>query len=143
MDKMSGEEALPPAGGVTGLVPKPAIAPAGNPITDKLTGELKLSREVTITVVVPEEPCTIDRVAGETEMEKSAAAGLNCVAYRTAGSKPNIMNNPATTTLKRRRPSTGLKNLKFDLRGMSLCISSFLLPNEWGALSLWGLRLWP
>jgi len=111
MGRMSGEEALPPAGGVTGLVPKPAIAPAGGPVTDKLTGELKLSKEATITVVVPEEPCAIDRVPGETEMEKSAAASLNWVAFTPVGSRPNVTNNTARTTPKRRRPSTGLMNL--------------------------------
>ena len=51
-----GDEALPPSGGVTGFVPKPATAPLGNPETPKFTGELKLTIELTITVVVPVEP---------------------------------------------------------------------------------------
>jgi hypothetical protein len=37
-----GDAALPPSGGVTGLVAKPTIAPLGKPETDKVTGELKL-----------------------------------------------------------------------------------------------------
>ncbi len=55
-ETMSGEEALPPGGGVTGFVPNPAIAPLGNPATPKLTGVLKLTSESTITVVVAAEP---------------------------------------------------------------------------------------
>jgi hypothetical protein len=51
-----GDEAVPPSGGVTGFVPKPATAPLGNPETPKFTGELKLSNELTMTVVVPAEP---------------------------------------------------------------------------------------
>jgi len=53
---MRGEDVLPPIGGVSGFVPKAATTPAGNPETVRFTGELKLIRELTITVVVPDEP---------------------------------------------------------------------------------------
>jgi hypothetical protein len=59
---------------VTGFVPNPAIAPLGKPETLKVTGELKLSIESMITVVVPEEPCATFKVEGEVEIEKSLTA---------------------------------------------------------------------
>lgn len=71
---ISGDEALPPGEGVTGFVPNPATAPLGNPATPKLTGELKLSIDSTITVVVAAVPCGTFNVDGKTEIEKSLVA---------------------------------------------------------------------
>lgn len=55
-EMMRGDEALPPIVGVIGFEPNPATTPLGNPDTLRLTGELKLIREFTITVAVPDEP---------------------------------------------------------------------------------------
>jgi hypothetical protein len=74
IETMRGEEAFPPGGGVTGFVPNPATAPLGIPATPKLTGELKLSIDSTITVVVAAVPWGTFNVEGETEIEKSLVA---------------------------------------------------------------------
>lgn len=98
-EMMRGEEALPPRGGVTGFVPKPATAPLGNPASPKLTGELKLSIDAIIRVVVAAVPCGTFSVDGETEIEKSLVAN-GTIPYerpwpcvRTESARNTVMNS--------------------------------------------------
>ena len=65
------ESTEPPAGGVTGFVPKLTVMPAGVPGALKVTGDEKLPMEVTLVVVVEDPPWVIGSVPGETETLKS------------------------------------------------------------------------
>lgn len=64
------EEAVPPPGGVTGVVLKDAVTPAGIPVTVSATGELKPNKELTATWPVPVPP-TKSVTGGITFSEKS------------------------------------------------------------------------
>ena len=72
------ESTEPPAGGVTGFVPKFTVMPAGAPGALRATGDEKLPMEVTLVVVVEDPPWVIGSVPGETETLKSGVgpAGL-------------------------------------------------------------------
>src|ERR1700694_3377951 len=64
---------------VAGLVPKPAVTPAGKPEVDKLTLPVKPPEGVMVMVLLPLLPCVTVRLAGEAESEKLrvAVAGGN------------------------------------------------------------------
>jgi len=66
--------AVPPTGGVIGLMLKLVVTPVGAPETDKVTAELKPSTEVTVMVDVPELPSVILSEVGDADMEKSGGA---------------------------------------------------------------------
>ena len=63
--------AVLPAGGVIGLALKMVVTSVGAPETDRVTGELKSFREVTVMFEVPELPGAIVMEMGEAEIEKS------------------------------------------------------------------------
>jgi hypothetical protein len=50
------ESTEPPAGGVTGFVPKFTVMPAGAPGVLRVTGDEKLPMDVTLVVVVEDPP---------------------------------------------------------------------------------------
>lgn len=59
-----------------------AETPAGKPEIVMVTGALKFTKEVMVTVVVPVEPWFTLRVFGETETEKSPVSDVPmCVAF--------------------------------------------------------------
>ena len=59
------EVALPFAGGVTGLVEKPAVTPLGNPLALNVVAELKPPVLVTVIVLVPLLPWVMVKELGE------------------------------------------------------------------------------
>lgn len=65
------ELANPPAGGVTGFVPKLSVKPKGTPAAVRPTGNEKLPTEVIVTVAVPIVLGPSTTLAGETMMLKS------------------------------------------------------------------------
>ena len=65
------ESTEPPAGGVTGFVPKLTVMPAGAPGALRVTDDEKLPMEVTLVVVVEDPPWVIVSVPGEIETLKS------------------------------------------------------------------------
>jgi hypothetical protein len=71
---VSVEVALPFAGGVTGLVPKPAVTPAGNPEALSVVAALKPARLVIVMVLVPFPPCGILSEEGDAPIVKSGLA---------------------------------------------------------------------
>jgi len=68
------EVALPPTDGVTGLGLKPPVTPDGNPVTVKVTGELKLPTDWTVTTTDPVPAWLRIRALGVAERVKVAAA---------------------------------------------------------------------
>jgi len=66
--------AEPPEGGVTEVGLRVVVTPVGAPEAERLTAALKPPTEATVIVDVPEPPCTIVRVVGEADNEKSGAA---------------------------------------------------------------------
>lgn len=65
--RVSTEVTLSPAGGVTGLVLKTPVTPDGSVGTDRVTGELKLPIDCTVTMLVPTPPRLMVRVPGLTD----------------------------------------------------------------------------
>ena len=63
---------------VTDAGAKPAVAPEGNPLTEKLTMSVNPFNAFTVTVYGTFPPCTTDREVGEVEIEKSGA-GLTVI----------------------------------------------------------------
>jgi len=63
--------AVPFAGGVTGLVENAAVTPLGNPVALNVVAELNPFRLVIVIVLVPFDPCVMDRELGEAPMVKS------------------------------------------------------------------------
>jgi len=68
---VSVDVAVPPEVSVTEVGLSVAVTPVGAPETERLTVPVKPLSEVTVIVEVPEPPCTIVRVVGEADMEKS------------------------------------------------------------------------
>ena len=67
------EVTLPPEGGVTLAGENPTWTPLGTtPSVARITAELKLPRDVTVTVSVAEPPEPTDRVGELSAIEKSA-----------------------------------------------------------------------
>jgi len=76
--KESTELALPPGSGVTGLTPKPPLTPNGKVDAARVTGELKLPTDCTVTVAVPVPPGLMVRLLGLTErLNKDVAVTVN------------------------------------------------------------------
>lgn len=65
------ELADPLAGGVTGFIEKAKVIPDGMPVAVRATGEEKPPIDITVTVVEPDPPGGIDRLAEETVIVKS------------------------------------------------------------------------
>ena len=63
--------ALPLAGGVSDVGLNAHVTPAGRPVQDRPTAELKPLRLVTVTVLLPLAPCTTLSVPGEAAIVKS------------------------------------------------------------------------
>ena len=72
---VSVEVALPPAEGVTELEESDAVTPEGSPETLSDTAESKPSLLPTVMVLLPDAPCAIDRLAGESDTEKDGVLG--------------------------------------------------------------------
>ena len=85
-DTVSTLVAVPFAGGVTGVGLKPHVAPAGRPVHDRPTAELKPLRLATVTVLVPLAPWTIVTLEGEAERLKSGGGGGGGVTAKTRSS---------------------------------------------------------
>lgn len=75
-----------PAGGVTGFVPKVMVNPDGMPAAVRATGEANPPIDVIVTVAVPELPCPIVRLEGETVIVKSGG-GPDEVTCRVSGAE--------------------------------------------------------
>ena len=58
---------------VVGLVPKDAVTPLGRPLAARVTLPLNPFAGFTVTVLVPEAPCAMDRLPGESDRVKEAA----------------------------------------------------------------------
>ena len=63
------------AGGVSEVGLKVQVTPAGAPVQDRSTAELKPLRLVTVTVLVPLAPCKMLSEAGEATTAKSGVGG--------------------------------------------------------------------
>lgn len=74
------DDAVPPAGGVTGVVPKTKFKPAGAPEAVRSTGEENTPKDCTAIVEVPDVPALSDNEDGDGVIVKSAAAALICTA---------------------------------------------------------------
>src|ERR1700690_1986568 len=71
--KVRVDVAVPFAGGVTGLVEKAAVTPAGSADKLSVVAELKLFTLVTVTVLVAFAPCTTLTAAGAAATVKPGA----------------------------------------------------------------------
>jgi hypothetical protein len=70
------DDAAPPAGGVTGFVPKISVNPLGPPDWLKVTAEENSPRDWTVTVAAPDPPGLRDIEDGATEILKSATPAV-------------------------------------------------------------------
>ena len=70
------EDAVPPAGGVTGFVPNTKFKPPGAPELVKVTGAEKMPVDCTAIVEVPDAPGPRDSEDGVAVIVKSAAPAL-------------------------------------------------------------------
>jgi hypothetical protein len=57
---------------VVGLVPKDAVTPLGRPLAARVTLPLNPFAGFTVTVLVPEAPCAMDRLPGESDRVNEA-----------------------------------------------------------------------
>lgn len=74
------DDAVPPGGGVTGVVPKTRFRPAGAPEVVRSTGEENTPKDCTATVEVADVPGLSDNEDGDGVIVKSAAPALICTA---------------------------------------------------------------
>jgi hypothetical protein len=74
------DDAIPPAGGVTGVVPKTRFKPAGAPELVRSTGAVKTPTDCTVIVEGAEAPGLRDIEDGDTVIAKSAVPALICTA---------------------------------------------------------------
>jgi len=72
--------AVPPAGGDTEAGLKAQVAPAGRPVQDRPTAELKPFRLPTVTVLVPLAPWAMVRLLGEAATAKSGGGAVDDTA---------------------------------------------------------------
>jgi hypothetical protein len=77
---LSVQEAVPPGAGVIGLLENDPPIPVGADI-ERATGEAKLSREVTVTLSLPDEPCVSTRVEEPSPIEKSPAYSMKAQEF--------------------------------------------------------------
>lgn len=59
---------------VAGFVPNDAVTPAGNPEVERVTLPVKPPRSVTEMVLLPADPCAMERLAGDAARLKSGVA---------------------------------------------------------------------
>ena len=67
---VSVEVALPPAAGANEVEEREAVTPEGSPETVSATTESNPSLLPTVMELVPDAPCAIDRLVGESDTEK-------------------------------------------------------------------------
>lgn len=72
------EDTVPPAGGVTGFVPKFSVKPPGAPETAKTTGKENVPTDCTVIVEVPDAPGPRENEDGDAVIVKSAAPEIIC-----------------------------------------------------------------
>jgi len=76
-ERVSVELPLPGAAIEAGL--KLAVTPEGNPEADKETAELKPPLTLVAIVLLPEAPCTIERLVGDADRLKSGCVMVNAM----------------------------------------------------------------
>jgi hypothetical protein len=74
------EDAVPPAGGVTGFVPKFSVKPPGAPETVRTTGEENAPTDCIVIVEVADAPGPRENEDGDAVTVKSAAPEVICTA---------------------------------------------------------------